>query len=267
MGLGTEIQWTEATMNFWIGCTHAGPGCDDCYADARDKRWEGGEHWGKGAPRRRTAPANWRQPYKWDRIASERGRPMMVFVSSLSDFFDKEIDPVWRAEAWDVIRDTPNLRYQITTKRIGLAPKMLPPDWGPAYSHVGFLATMVNQVEWNRDADKLIRMKDKGARWIGVSVEPMLGAIDFGERLSKVDWIIFGGESRNLKEPRAFDLDWAMWGIVQCYAAGAVPFVKQLGDNPIRKHRSIHTAARAGRDWNEWPEELRHRNFPAALLT
>ncbi len=48
----TEIAWCDSTVNFWEGCTKVGPGCDFCYAEDRDKRYHGGEHWGVGAPRR-----------------------------------------------------------------------------------------------------------------------------------------------------------------------------------------------------------------------
>lgn len=28
----TKIEWTDATANFWIGCTKLSPACDNCYA-------------------------------------------------------------------------------------------------------------------------------------------------------------------------------------------------------------------------------------------
>ena len=50
----SEIQWTDSTFNGWIGCQKVSPGCDNCYAENWDIRFEGGRHWGPHAERRRT---------------------------------------------------------------------------------------------------------------------------------------------------------------------------------------------------------------------
>lgn len=130
----SNIQWTDNTQNFWIGCTKVSPGCAHCYAEARDIRFAGGAHWGKGAARQRTAAANWRQPLKWNREAEghhysptrpEREmnafgwsphRPR-VFCSSLSDIFDAEVPIEWFAEAMNVVRECRNMDWQLLTKR------------------------------------------------------------------------------------------------------------------------------------------------------
>ena len=62
MAENSKIEWTHHTFNPWGGCQKVGPGCDHCYAEARDQRFTGGAHWGPGAPRRRTSAANWRKP-------------------------------------------------------------------------------------------------------------------------------------------------------------------------------------------------------------
>jgi hypothetical protein len=71
MAQNSNIEWTDHTFNAWIGCTKVSPGCANCYAEARDQRFAGGAHWGKGAPRQRTSAANWKQPLKWNREAAE----------------------------------------------------------------------------------------------------------------------------------------------------------------------------------------------------
>ena len=47
----------------------------------------------------------------------------------MSDFFLVEVDP-WRAEAWNVIRQTPQHQWQILTKHPERIKGCLPPDWG-----------------------------------------------------------------------------------------------------------------------------------------
>ena len=67
----TGIIWAKSTFNAWVGCTKVGPGCDHCYAEAmQDKRLHVVQ-WGAGMPRKRTSPANWKQPLAWNREAPD----------------------------------------------------------------------------------------------------------------------------------------------------------------------------------------------------
>ncbi|QCP50192.1 phage Gp37/Gp68 family protein [Trinickia violacea] len=68
MSENSKIEWTDHTFNPWEGCQKVGPGCDHCYAEARNARFSGGmaANWGQGAPRRRTSEANWKQPLRWN---------------------------------------------------------------------------------------------------------------------------------------------------------------------------------------------------------
>lgn len=148
MGANSNIEWCDHTFNPWEGCTKVSPGCAHCYAEARNKRFNGGTatNWGKGAPRRRTSIANWNKVIKWNRDASlflqcTRGcrfqstvdglegfcpkcgdpqadcaRPR-VFCASLADWLDEEVPIAWLAELLDLIRSTPNLDWLLLTKR------------------------------------------------------------------------------------------------------------------------------------------------------
>lgn len=85
MGENSKIAWTHHTFNPWVGCQRVSPGCENCYAEAYDKRVGGLPksqrkdpetpelRWGPKAPRVRTSAANWRQPLKWDRAAAKAG--------------------------------------------------------------------------------------------------------------------------------------------------------------------------------------------------
>jgi protein gp37 len=119
-----------------------------------------------------------------------------VFCADASDVFDNEVPPEWRADLWEVIRKTPLLRWMLLTKRIGNVPKMVPADW--PFPHVGIMATIVNQAEWDRDFPKLVSVP---APWHGISAEPLLGPIDIGE--ARPDLVITSGESG----PRARFID------------------------------------------------------------
>lgn len=259
----TGIGWTDATVNFVIGCTRVGPGCDACYAAAfADRKW--GIQYEAGGERRVTK-SGFKDPGVWQR-KHDKGlpAPRWVFACSLSDFFDNEWPEEIRARAWAVIKDTPSLRWQIVTKRIGNVTKMLPADWnnGLPYQHVGIVATMVNQAEYDRDHEKLFDLYRYGVKWTGLSIEPQIGYVKI---ISPIDWVITGGESRQTGHfPRPYPLDWARSLIGQCARAGVPVFVKQLGDNPHQfdGHTSKFNDGNAASDMSLWPGDIRVRQMP-----
>jgi protein gp37 len=180
MAENSKIEWTDHTFNPWIGCTKVGPGCDHCYAERREDKRLHRVQWGPGQPRQRTK--TWGDPVRWNKqheaFFAEHGRRQRVFCASLADVFDNEVDPAWRAELFALIASTPNLDWLLLTKRIGNVAKMieapgmqkcgLPPN-------VWLGATVVNQVEADRDVSKLLAVP---ARVRFLSIEPMLGLIN-----------------------------------------------------------------------------------------
>ena len=70
------------------------------------------------------------------------------------------------------------------------------------------------------------------------------------------DWIICGGESG--KQARGFDFAWPFVLMAECRELGIPFFMKQIGDNP----RDGMSRARGGNNPEEWPEEMRVREFP-----
>lgn len=255
----TKIEWTDFTVNVAEGCQKVGPGCDNCYAEARDVRFTGGSHWGPGAPRRYVKagiPKLRKINRESKKFETEHGRKPRVFFSSLSDVFDNAWLPEWRTELFSEIELATGIHAQLLTKRVGNVFQMVPPAWvnGGWPSHVGLMITVVNQAEADRDIPKLLDLKAKhGISWVGLSVEPMLGQIDLtclsggkgywecnaltGEvtdmcrpcsPVEKVDWVICGGESG--PNARPMHPDWARSLRDQCEAEGTAFFFKQWGE-------------------------------------
>lgn len=197
----SAISWCDATFNPWIGCTKVSPACDHCYAERDNSRRKWVDGWGPGVPRRRTK--TWGDPIKWNRQAIASGKRPRVFCASLADVFDNEVDQAWRNDLWQLLRDTPALRWILLTKRIGNAAKMLPPDW--PFPNAGLMATLESQEVWDRDFPKLMRTP---AAWHGVSMEPLLGRVDIRPLVAShppLDWIITGGESGASHRPLDMD--------------------------------------------------------------
>ena len=128
-----------------------------------------------------------------------------------------------------------------------------------------------------------------------LSVEPLLGAIDLscvelpakynlspscpgridalradnedrfytGHRT--IDWVIVGGESGPAARP--CNIDWIRDIVRQCKAASISVFVKQIGSHPIHLPNAVtdgpyHVRDRKGGDPDEWPGDLRVREYP-----
>lgn len=246
MGENSKISWTDHTFNPWIGCAKIGPGCDHCYAEALSKR-SGLAKWGAGEARHRTRAANWAQPLKWNEHALATATRPRVFCASLADVFDNEVPEDWRVDLFHLIRRTPNLDWILVTKRIGNAAKMLPDDWGHGYRNVWLIATVVDQVEADRDIPKLLLVP---AAIRGLSIEPMLGQIDLGAWIGGLDWVICGCESGHGR--RAFDPLWAARLRDQCEQAHVSFFYKQGPDGPPPKY-TIETPELFGRRYMQWP--------------
>jgi protein gp37 len=241
MGETTGISWTDSTFNPWIGCTKVGPGCDNCYAEAQDKRF-GGAHWGVGAERKRTTPVYWKNLRKWNAKApafiAEHGRKQRVFIASQADVFDNAVPLEWRDDLWSELRACPDLEIIIVTKRVGNVKKGSHWDMAPGDNfrpNVILLATVCNQAEADRDVPKLLALKGAGVvSRIGLSIEPMLGPMDVSGYLPDLDcgpgldWVIAGGESGPAARPS--HPDWFRSLRDQCAAAGVPFFFKQWGE-------------------------------------
>jgi protein gp37 len=270
MAENSSIEWCDHTHNYWEGCQHAGPGCDNCYAERRNARFGGGvaPNWGPGAPRRLTSKANRKRPRTWNRrhakFFAEHGRRQRVFCSSLSDFADNAVPTEWQADLFALIEETTNLDWLLLTKRIGNVeplvrlhrPAWLEPGGWPSHVRIG--ATITSQEEANRDIPKLLALPAPNF----LSMEPLLGPVDLrniqpraGETFNAlepaagrrvIDWVVAGGESGNEADKiRPVHPEWLRSLQAQC-ESHSVPFLfKQWGSHlpvsaaPDKKARLI----------------------------
>lgn len=177
MAENTGIEWAEHTFNPWTGCTKVSAACDHCYAESWARR-SGHVEWGPHGARRRTK--TWDNPIKWNNQARLEGKRYRVFCASLADVFDnhRSILPEWRADLWQLIRDTPHLDWLLLTKRPQNIARYLPENWGTGYPNVWLGTTVENQREAERRVPHLLRIS---AKVHFLSCEPMLGEINLNE--------------------------------------------------------------------------------------
>jgi len=268
----TGIQWTDHTFNPWWGCLRVSPGCEHCYAETFAKR-VGLNIWGpaKTTARREFADKHWAEPLKWNHAAEKEGRRHRVFCASMADVFeDHPTANTTRPRLWALICATPWLDWQLLTKRPENIARMLPDDWGNGYPNV-WLGTTIESPDYAHRFDQL---RANRAAVYFLSLEPMIADVSDALRQKfsglppeEIWWAIIGGESGGKARP--FHLDWARECLRWCNEFGVSPFVKQLGARPqIAQTAEVDAFLKLkdshGGDWNEWPADLRIREFPGS---
>lgn len=193
MADNTAIEWCDATLNLWWGCTKVSEGCKHCYADTWSKRY-GKAVWGpKGT---RVEVKTWRSTLnKISERAKREGRRLRVFCQSMSDTFEgPETMGGVDSENWAVtcrlrldlmtaIQDHPELDFLLLTKR----PENAASYFGArASDKTGILHHCRNiwigtSVEDQRTADERIPHLERipaAVRFL--SCEPLIGDVDLG---------------------------------------------------------------------------------------
>jgi protein gp37 len=277
MSTTSKIEWTGKTWNPSTGCDRISAGCDNCYALTLAKRLKGmgqAKYQNDGDPRTSgpgfgltVHPDALDEPLHWRKSTK-------VFVNSMSDLFHARVPREFLAEVFAVMALAPQHEFQVLTKRperaariladlefrtavqyaalkrAGNAAPWLVEPWWPLRNV--WMGTSIESDAYVRRADAL-RATPAAVRFI--SAEPLLDA-PWSLDLTDIDWLIAGGESGPGARP--MELDWARFLLELCEASGTAPFVKQLGT----VWASGISSDRKGGDWDDWPTDLRVREYP-----
>jgi protein gp37 len=96
-----------------------------------------------------------------------------------------------------------------------------------------------------------------------VSIEPQWEHIDLRPWLSRLDWVIQGGQSGSHDHP--FAIEWADDLRLQCRDHHVPYFLKQLGSCIAQKGEKVRGHRGHGGDWEKWPRQLRVRQMPICI--
>jgi protein gp37 len=244
----SKIAWCDATWNPVVGCSPAGVGCVHCYASAfaarlarmpatsdlyrsvtTGKGWNGAtsvagiETWGK--------PRSWKKPRR-------------IFVGSMGDLFHETVKTSTIDNVDRVMRGCPQHTFLLLTKRFERICDYTQREPFPWNVWCGMSAS--TQTECDR-AVLALRGTATRIRWL--SLEPLVGPIVL-KGFDAIDWVVVGAESGPSRRP--CNDEW-IWAIVRQCSENSIPcFLKQT-----------HVLnGRVSRDPNEWPEDLRVRQYP-----
>ncbi len=283
MSVTTKIQWCDSTCNPTMGCE----GCElwnpktgerSCYAGVLHLRY-GGMTKGYSPTFEELTywPGRMAEAARWSDLTGTArkdkpwldGLPRLIFVSDMSDalsaevpfdFLEQEIvsivtSPSGQRHQWLWLTKRPDRMAQFSSmlKHKGIGwPKNL---WaGTSITTQGTTSRIKN----------LLQVGDENTiRFL--SVEPQREKIDLGEWLSRLDWVIQGGQSG--RSARPFHLEWALDLMGQCKNVGVAYFLKQLGSMVFSENQKLRFRDSHAGDWSEWPKEARVRQMPKRVLS
>lgn len=313
----TRIAWTDMVWNPIRGCTPVSEGCRNCYAARQALRFagEGGAYAGlvrrtPGGPRWTgevrlvpevlMAPLHWRTPKK-------------IFVNSMGDIFHPLVPEEWLDKVFAVMALCPQHTFQLLTKRPrrmveyllnlprraantpALANRCIPYEDGRICQLLRNAlgpGTPVIERNWPlKNVWVLVSIEDQATAderlpWLlrapaavrGVSLEPMLGPVDFlavrpdawtvlnvlegvgyttrpaamGQTIpnvwtERVDWVIVGGETGPGARP--LNPQWVRDVRDQCVEAGVAFWFKSWGEwAPVHELR-VNEPGIKGKPW------------------
>ena len=281
MGEKTDIEWCDSTLNLMMGCD----GCElragtvnTCYAgQIVDKMVSSPKGPPKGWPLAFDKPLIFAERIllldKWkDLTGTDRpekpwlnGLPRVIFLNDMGDTFTESLPINWLWPFMEHIAGCPHILLLLTKRPKRMAEFFgkyvgCPPNVWPGTSITG-------PENMSRVAD-LVTIK---SRRLWVSAEPLLSPINLPTKnmeTPSLNWVIVGGESGQGARPT--NIEHIRHVVQQGKSANVPVFVKQLGSNAVDQQSDMPEAppyeylfnSRKGGDMQEWPEDLRVREFP-----
>lgn len=231
----SSIEWTEMTWNPTTGCSKVSDGCKYCYAEVMAKRLQamGLEKYSDGF-KLRLHPDALTIPFTWN-------KPKIVFVNSMSDLFHKNVPLEFIQKVFDVMNKNPQHTFQVLTKRAERLAEL------HDKLHWSENIWMGVSVENEKVISRIDFLRVTNAYVKFLSCEPLIGALP-NLNLSKIDWVIVGGESG--RKARPMDIEWVLEIKEQCEQQKVKFFFKQWGGTNKKKTGRLLN----GKTYDEMPE-------------
>lgn len=294
MGSKTRIEWADATWNPVTGCSHVSEGCEHCYAERMDRRFQTnhpGCEWLPWTAENATQnvvthPERLDRPLRWR-------KPKRIFVCSMSDLFHESVQEDFRDLVFEVMLNCDRHVFMLLTKRpeemrrhmssiqtcyhADLADGRGHPGWTWPPENIWLGVTVENQRRADERVPVLLRTP---AAKRFVSIEPMLGPVDlthvhpdnitrkldalsgyynnspYDEGIGNhLDWVIVGGETG--PGARSMHVEDVRRVRDDCKEAGVPFFFKQWGEwfpGEGRVGKKRGGRLLDGREHNEVPE-------------
>lgn len=160
----------------------------------------------------------------------------LIRVCMTSDFFLEEADG-WREEAWEIMRQRPDVKFFLLTKRPQRVEACLPKGWGNGWENIMFNVTCENQ--W-RAEERIPILLDLPFKHKGIMCAPFIGPVSIEGYLvdGQIEQVICGGE--NYDGARPCNFDWVKSLRLECVSHNITFCFIETGSVFIKDGRRYH---------------------------
>ena len=237
----TKIEWTDKTWNPITGCTKKSAGCANCYAEVMTRRLKAMhlEKYSNGFDLA-LHEDELLQPLQWKKSHN-------IFVCSMSDIFHENVPFEFVDKIISTIKQTPQHRYQILTKRAERMLEYFSNKEIPSNVWLGVTVECQNtkyRIDCLRKLDATVKF---------LSCEPLLENLG-NLNLDGIDWIIVGGESG--PKARPMKEEWVLEIKKQVEEQNAIFFFKQWGtwgSDGIKRNKCVNGKLLQGKIFQDMP--------------
>ena len=221
--------------NPWHGCVKCSEGCQHCYMYFLDRMR------GQDGREIYATKAGFSYPLQKDKTGRYKIQTgELIRVCMTSDFFLEEADR-WRPDAWEMMRQRPDVKFYLLTKRPQRVADCLPKNWGDGWENVMLNVTCENQRRAEERIPILLRLP---FRHKGVMCAPLLGPIQIRQylRTGQIEQVACGGE--NYDGARPCDFDWVKSLGAQCREENITFCFTETGTVFIKDGRRYHLSGK-----------------------
>lgn len=185
--------------NPWHGCVKKSEGCKYCYMYYNDsqRNMDGSKIF--------KVKNEFNYPLQKDKNGQFKVKSgQNIHVCLTSDFFLEEADK-WRNEAWQIMRQRPDVIFTLLTKRPERIKENLPDDWNDGWENIHLNVTCENQI---RADERLPILIDLPFKHKGIMCAPFIDEINLDNYLDKFtcEEILCDGE--NYDGNRKLNYEW-----------------------------------------------------------
>ncbi|MDB1858922.1 DUF5131 family protein [Collinsella aerofaciens] len=244
--------------NPWHGCARVSEGCDNCYMYFMD----GQRGLDPSIVTRNKAAFDY--PLQRRRDGSYKVQAgELIRICMTSDFLVEEAD-AWRPEVWDIIRQRPDVKFFILTKRPERFAQCLPRDWGSGWPNVMLNVTCENQ---RRAKERVPLLLATPAAHRGVMCAPLIGSVSLENaapgclgRTGGIEQVIVGGENYGGARPCRYE--WVRALHEGCVVADAAFAFIETGTYFEKDGKTYHLRSKNLQAEQAWKSGLQHRGRP-----
>ena len=217
--------------NPWHGCVKKSEGCQNCYMFFLDRQR------GSSGDKIFKVKNKFDYPLQKDKNGAYKVKSgEQIRVCMTSDFFLEEAD-VWRPQAWEIIKNRPDVVFFLLTKRPERVREHLPQNWGEGWENVFFNVTCENQ---QRADERIPILFDLPFKHKGIMVAPFIGPVSIAPYLQKgiIEQVVAGGENYDGSRPLCYE--WVKKLFDECVAADVTFCFMETGTYFVKDGKTYH---------------------------